>query len=369
MATALSLLAFAIPAFAADKTWNSGGADGNWGTGGNWGGTAPVNNDNLIFTGASQQNNTNNISNLTVGWMQFANGGFTLNGNTLTSAGSTTAFFTNLAGINTIACPLITTAPGGRYYFIAPGTELRLTGPVTNTAASGTAVGWLNLTNGGTVRIMNSAKSTRGMDLFQGTVIVDGNSALVDANNDGFRFKPPTGSTVAVQITNNGTIRIGGGGNFRMGHNGTGIGAIAGTGSQSRADISSGTLELYGANVSVLVGDLVAGATAVFNQNGGLVWGSAGSGNTVTIGNSANADGTYNLNGGTLWIAQVRQGNAGATNAVFNFNGGTLKPTGSSTTFMQGLLTANVQNGGAIIDTTNFNITIAQNLQAAGSGA
>ncbi|MGC3958379.1 MAG: sulfatase-like hydrolase/transferase [Verrucomicrobiota bacterium] len=364
----LALGVVSIHSHGADRTWNGGGADGNWGTGGNWGGTAPVNNDNLIFTGASQQNNTNNISNLTVGWMQFANGGFTLNGNTLTSAGSTTAFFTNLAGINTIACPLITTAPGGRYYFIAPGTELRLTGPVTNTAASGTAVGWLNLTNGGTVRIMNSAKSTRGMDLFQGTVIVDGNSALVDANNDGFRFKPPTGSTVAVQITNNGTIRIGGGGNFRMGHNGTGIGAIAGTGSQSRADISSGTLELYGANVSVLVGDLVAGATAVFNQNGGLVWGSAGSGNTVTIGNSANADGTYNLNGGTLWIAQVRQGNAGATNAVFNFNGGTLKPTGSLTTFMQGLLTANVQNGGAIIDTTNFNITIAQNLQAAGSG-
>ena len=353
---------------AADKTWSGGGVDANWNTGANWGGTAPVNSDNLIFGTATQQNNTNNISNLSVGFTTFNTGGFTLNGNTLTCAGSASAFFTNTTGINTIACPLITTAPGGRYYVIAPNSELRLTGVVTNTANTGTSVGWLNLTNGGTVRIMNSAKSTRGMDLFQGTVIVDGSAALVDASNDGFRFKPPTGSTAAVQITNNGTIRIGGGGNYRMGHNGTGIGGIAGAGSLSRMDMSSGMLELYGASVNVFVGDLVAGATGVFNQNGGLVWGSAGSGNAVTIGNSANADGTYNLNGGILWIAQVRQGNAGATNVVFNFNGGTLKPTGSSTTFMQGLLNANVQNGGAIIDTTNFNVTIAQNLQAGGAG-
>jgi autotransporter-associated beta strand protein len=353
---------------AAERTWSGAGADANWGTGANWGGTAPVNNDSLIFNGGTQPNTTNNLSNLTVGHTTFSSGGFTLNGNAFTSAGSTTAFFTNTTGVNTIACALTTTAPGGRYYFIAPGSELRLTGVVTNTAASGTSVGWLNLTNGGTVRIMNAARSTRGMDLFQGTVIVDGSAALVDAINDGFRLKPPTGSTVAVQITNNGTLRIGGGGNFRMGHNGTGIGGIAAAGGQCRADLSSGTLELYGAVVSVLVGDLVGGVTSVFNQNGGLVWGSAGSGNAITIGNAVNADGTYNLNGGVLWIGQVRQGNVGATNAVFNFNGGTLKPTVSSATFMQGLLTANVQNGGAIIDTTNFNITIAQNLQAAGAG-
>jgi fibronectin-binding autotransporter adhesin len=368
LAAALSLFAFALPALAAEKTWSGAGADANWATGANWGGTAPVNTDSLIFSGVTQQDNTNNISNLSVGATTFANGGFTLNGNAFTSAGSTSAFFTNSAGINTIACALTTTAPGGRYFVIAPGSELRLTGVVTNTAASGTSVGWLNLTNGGTVRIMNSAKSTRGMDLFHGTVIIDGSAALVDAINDGLRFKPPTGLTAAVIITNNGTLRVGGGGNVRLGHNGTGIGGIAGAGSWSRIDMSSGLLELYGANVNVLVGDLVSGATGLFNHDGGVVWGSAGSGNAVTLGNSAGADGTYNLNGGVLWIAQVRQGNAGAANAVFNFNGGTLKPTGSSATFMQGLLNANVQNGGAIIDTTNFNITIAQNLQAAGSG-
>ncbi|HEY4415871.1 MAG TPA: autotransporter-associated beta strand repeat-containing protein [Verrucomicrobiae bacterium] len=354
------------PTHAANRTWSGGGADNNWSTALNWGGTAPVNNDNLIFNGTTQQNNTNNIASLAVGFINFNNNGFVLNGNALTMAGSTSAFFTNAAGVNIIANPLSLGAPGGRYFCIAPGSELRLMGTVTNTAASGTSVGWLNLTNGGTVRIMNSAKSTRGMDLFQGTVIVDGSAALADCGNDGFRLKPPTGSTIAVQITNNGTIRIGGGGNFRMGHNGTGIGGIAGSGSLSRVDLSSGTLELYGAAVSVYVGDLVSGATSVFNQNGGLVWGSAGAGNAIVLGNSAGADGTYNLNGGVLWIGQVKQGNASAANATFNFNGGTLKPSASSTTFFQGLLAANILGGGAIVDTTNLNITIGQSF--AGSG-
>ena len=36
---------------AADKTWTGSGGDNNRSTGANWGGTAPVNNDNLIFAG------------------------------------------------------------------------------------------------------------------------------------------------------------------------------------------------------------------------------------------------------------------------------------------------------------------------------
>lgn len=351
---------------AANKTWSGAGTDGLWSSGANWGGTAPVNNDALIFSGSIQPNNTNNISSLAVNTISFGNGGFQLSGNTLTVNGVAPAFFTNSVGTNIISCPLILGAPGSKYFFIAPNTELQLAGATTNTAASGTSVGWLNLTNGGTVRILNSAKSTRGMDLFQGTVIVDGSSAIVDASADGIRMKPPTGSTVSVQITNNATFRVGGGGNFRMGHNGTGIGGIAGAGSLSRVDMSSGLLELYGVAVNIYVGDLVSGATSVFNQNGGLVWGSAGTGNAITLGNSAGADGTYNLNGGVLWIAQVKQGNAGAANATFNFNGGTLKPTGSSTTFMQGVATANILSGGAIIDTTNFDVAIGQALGGTG---
>lgn len=355
-----------ISASAATDAWSGGGGNGNWSTAANWlGGVAPVNTTNLTFTGGVGLNNTNDLNALVAGNLTFASGGFTLSGNALTLSPSSAGMMTNSAGTNVIAMPLTITS-AAKYWSVAANSELRLAGAVTNTAAGGVSSGWLVLTNGGTVRIMNSAEGQRGMDLFQGTLIVDG--GWVDAGNDGIRFKPPTGATATVVITNNGTVRIGGGGNFRLGNGGTGIGAPAGSGSVSVATLSSGTLELYGPAVSIMVGDTVSGAAGIFNQNGGLVWGSAGISNTVILGNSSGANGTYNLNGGVLWVGQVLQGNAGAGTVTFNFNGGTLKPTASSTAFFQGLQTANVQNGGAVIDTTNFNITIGQNLLASGTG-
>lgn len=42
----------------AAKTWNGGGADNNWSTGGNWGGTAPTAGDTVTFNGTSTKNCT-----------------------------------------------------------------------------------------------------------------------------------------------------------------------------------------------------------------------------------------------------------------------------------------------------------------------
>lgn len=352
------------PTYAADKTWSGGGGDNNWNTGANWGGTAPVNNDNLLFNGVARQNNTNNISSLTAGWVQFTNGGFSLNGNALTLNPSGGGILTNLAGINTIALDLNIT-PANKVWNIASGSELRLAGAVTNAAGSNPLV---ILNGGGVLRVTSTNfRATRFFTGNNGTMIVDG--GLVDASNDGFRFVPGAGQTVACQITNNGTMRIGGGGNFRMGF------TASASGSTSLAFIDSGRIEQY-PNISgagnFFVGE-VAGATSVFTQNGGLVWGnpaSTAASDTcrLVFGNSsATANGTYNLNGGTLAVRQVVQATAGAT-AIFSFNGGTLMPVASSTTFFQGVQAANVQNGGAIIDTTNFSITIAQSLLASGSG-
>ena len=72
------------------------------------------------------------------------------------------------------------------------------------------------------------------------------------------------------------------------------------------------------------------------------------------------AGGTYNLNGGTLTAQVVSRDIYG--NATFDFNGGTLKPGAASATFMQGLTVASVQAGGAIIDTTGFDVTVGQAL-------
>jgi autotransporter-associated beta strand protein len=347
------------PVQGADKTWTGGGANNSWSAGANWGGIAPVNGDNLIFSGTTRPNNTNDISSFSAGWLQFTSGGFTLNGNALTLNPPGSGMFTNLAGTNLIALDL-NLVPSGKNWNIAAGSELRLSGAVTNSAGANALI---TLIGGGTLRITSTNFLTsRAMTLGNGTVIIDG--GLADHNNDGIRFVPATGGTVTARVINDGTWRIGGGGNFRLGFGGSGSGSL------SQMFLESGALVFYGNNASggnIYLSE-VAGAEAVFNQDGGLVWFSGSGGNTVNIGTAASGNATYNLNGGTLWAGQIVQGNAGAANAVFNFNGGTLKPIANSTTFFQGLQAAYVKNGGAIIDTTNFDITIGQDLLAAGGG-
>jgi fibronectin-binding autotransporter adhesin len=87
-------------------------------------------------------------------------------------------------------------------------------------------------------------------------------------------------------------------------------------------------------------------------------------------GTSTSANTVTNLNGGTLAVQNFVLANAGAgatTATSLNFNGGTLEalandPSGTYFLPAIGKFTANVQAGGAIINTNGFNITIAQPL-------
>lgn len=82
-------------------------------------------------------------------------------------------------------------------------------------------------------------------------------------------------------------------------------------------------------------------------------------GNSLSLGQSDSSRGTYNVDGGTLTVGVV--GSSGGT-STFNFNGGTLQAAAPTTSFSSGLTTANVRNGGAVIDTNGSNITIPQSL-------
>lgn len=88
--SALALLALALAASAADRTWNGGGTDNNWSTAANWGGTAPVADDAILFGGTAKAVNTNDIDGLSIVGLTFNSGaiGFTLNGNGLTLGGN-----------------------------------------------------------------------------------------------------------------------------------------------------------------------------------------------------------------------------------------------------------------------------------------
>ena len=78
--------------------------------------------------------------------------------------------------------------------------------------------------------------------------------------------------------------------------------------------------------------------------------------NALQLGLNALGDGTINLDGGVLSAGSVTKG-AGA--GTFNFNGGTLRPTADSAAFLAGPITQ-VRNGGAVVDTNGFAVTIGE---------
>lgn len=350
---ALTAMSFSLlQADAAIRTWSGAGVDANWSTAANWGGTAPVNADVALFSGTMRPNNTNDISNLSLSGLSFANGGFTLNGNLLSLNGP----LTNSGGTNILwqGVNCIVSNPA---WDIAAGSELRIAGQFTNNT---TANPLATLGFGGTVRISSTnCLPNRFFTLTSGAVIIDGGTV---STGDGFRLQPPSGSTAVFQLTNNGSLALNVGANLRL--------CQTATGGSSRVDMSSGILNLditSGAGAGDLYVGEAASTTTVFNQNGGLVEFTGNGDNRVAFANaSASANGTYNLNGGTLWTAQIAQITAGSPGGTFNFNGGTLKALVNSTTFFQGVQSANILSGGAIIDTTNLNVTIGEPLSGVG---
>lgn len=135
-----------------------------------------------------------------------------------------------------------------------------------------------------------------------------------------------------------------------------------------------GTLNISG-NSNVLAKTLSLGhnnGVGIINQNGGTV--ALNSTGTLTgftnaqagvvlggaaIGNIPFSSGTYNLNGGTLSTFGITRG---AGTGSLSLNGGTLQPIASNTSFLQGLTSATVGAGGALINTQGFNVNVGQSL-------
>ncbi|HET7873016.1 MAG TPA: autotransporter-associated beta strand repeat-containing protein, partial [Terriglobales bacterium] len=104
------------------------------------------------------------------------------------------------------------------------------------------------------------------------------------------------------------------------------------------------------------------GGAVTFYSDAGVTLGGGGNLDLNNAGGASSST-TYNLNGGTLTVPQIIASSANGSR-VFNFNGGTLKAASSGISFFAAGIatTANVRNGGAIVDTTNLNITIGQAL-------
>lgn len=159
-------------------------------------------------------------------------------------------------------------------------------------------------------------------------------------------------------------------------------GLVIGSASNGQMTITGGTFSTAGTATGDIIGN---GATGALIVNGGnfitssttaitlalsgvstgsltVASGSVTSAAGINLGGSGATGGaaTVNLDGGTLSTGNIIV--AGVGTRTFNFNGGTLKAVSSSASFMTGLTTANVRNGGAVIDTNGKNITVGQAL-------
>lgn len=185
-------------------------------------------------------------------------------------------------------------------------------------------------TSVGTLNVQDTASLTMS-SFFIGSANAAGSTASGTVNQ--------TGGTVTQTATGAGTFCVGG----RV--EATSVGG-------------TGVYNLIGGTLTAGGGFRVGSAgPGTFNQSGGLV----NANGDVNIQRFSAAVGTYNLDGGILRAGRVISSIGG--NATLNFNGGLLMPTGDSTTFVSSLTQVNVRNGGVIVDTTNFNVTISSVLQ------
>jgi autotransporter-associated beta strand protein len=255
-------------------------------------------------------------------------------------------------------------------------------------------------------------------NLPKGTITLNGTSSLSVTTN--FNFAESAGSNFTMDINDSatvnhtsatptrvgmangavGVINVNGGtfyseGDLNLGTGGTGSGKLvlnSGTvnvasGTErwlkinDSASASTGQIDVNGGNLNLNTNtDLrfstngSASGTNVVNLNGGNISGLTGNNNGVFSGGSqldlnyastqAGVNNTFNLNGGTLTIGQIITTNNAGT-AAFNFNGGTLRAAATTADFINlggANQRVNVRNGGAVIDTNNVSVTVAEAL-------
>ncbi len=289
----------------------------------------------LTLSGASTYTGDTGVS---AGTLAVGSGGSVTGGNIYVGTGATLA----IAGTGSVR-------PGGSYELDVEGT--------TASPASVTLSGTGNLSTG--------QVTIGGDDGTTGTFTQSGGTFTIN-NGNALYLGSKSGSSGSYTLSGTGSLSAG---EALIGYGGTGLFTQSGgtftingygffLGGNSGG---SGSYNLSGSG-SLSTGDAHVGydGTGLFTQSGGTF---TTNGHTLFLGYDTGSSGTYNLSGGTLNVGAVTSGNPGTSGtSTFNFNGGTLQASASNTSFFGGLTTANVQAGGAKVDTNGFNVTVAQNL-------
>lgn len=213
---------------------------------------------------------------------------------------------------------------------------------------------WLKIGNGtDTTWIENTVND---MTFTKGTFIVEAKATAKTANS--FRAGMD-GASAQVDIkgtlTAGSHVAVGGTGSCVMNVNGGTVTVGKQLFLADTADVT-GEMNVNG-DSTVTVGQTFGVAiygTGTFNLNGGIV--TVNTGYTTKLSKNSGADGTLNLNGGTLETARIE--NPGGSGRVV-FNGGTLKANNAhSSGLIDASAPVSVGENGGTIDTGAFNITV-----------
>jgi autotransporter-associated beta strand protein len=242
---------------------------------------------------------------------------------------------------------------------------------------SGSHSGLVSIANGATLRINSSADNAfthaYGVTAFSGNLSKDNSGSLslkrliLSSTTGGQSFTMSAGTLTCTDwfISGMGSGTAGTGANATITQTGGDITVpyllnssqfqLANNGGTTTADFSGGTLTLdthFTPHLSQRgTGNVtISGTSVVTSKNSG----------GIRMGGQTGSTANLHLNrGGTLVTTRISKGN-GTANVIFD--GGTLKAYAGSSLFLQGLSSATIRAGGAIIDSNHFDITIAQAL-------
>ena len=262
---------------------------------------------------------------------------------------------------------------------------------LANTYAGTTSIGnsgKLTVATGGSIAPVTGAALNVGFNSGSGTFQYDSAATSKFAgiivgngtNNVGI-LNQTNGTINATSLTLSNTFSAGTG-TVTIGNDSGDSAAMNLTGNATVCVASSGnasTLTVKNTG-SLAIGGALQFSTSTARSANGVLTQSGGSISAASLSLSSNVSDTsarthtsvYHLDGGTLTTGPVTAGaivgspttGSHAINATFNFNGGTLKPAASSANFWDAntVVTANVKDGGAKIDTAGFDIAIGQPL-------
>lgn len=194
-----------------------------------------------------------------------------------------------------------------------------------------------------------------------GELITDSGAGTLTFGGDNFS----NANYVGVGTNGQGALTMNGGTITLTGAAGLNV-AGNNSGATGTVTINSGATINVGNRLLIAANNTTTNGTVTLN--GGTLNLGTGSGAEAGVYRAGSGTSALNLDAGTLSLNYFYSDHGPGGGADINFNGATVKALMTTAGFTTGNFTANIKNGGAIIDTNSFDIAVATPLLNDGTG-